>query len=162
MWSGIGIPKAETDDRSHRSSYATPHEVITSYRLPDKGYFAFIYHCFINDCKVSTFSHFVNVWNDPIPAPTFYQWVMWLLWHHISPLQHNCCNAPAKMNSGRVDIKWWDSWKRALIKLIINTILHSLGYWPTIGLYFIRYKKKTTFIWCAVCGEIGPHTGDPQ
>ncbi len=35
--------------------------------------------------------------------------------------------------------------------------------WPTIGLHFIRYKKKTnTFIWCAVCGEIVPHTGDPQ
>ncbi len=25
--------------------------------------------------------------------------------------------------------------KRALIKFIINTILHSFGYWPTIGLY---------------------------
>ncbi len=24
---------------------------------------------------------------------------------------------------------------------------------PTIGLYFIRYKNKTTFIWCAVCGD---------
>ncbi len=38
--------KAETEGQSRRCSYATPHEVITSYRLPDKGCFVFISHCF--------------------------------------------------------------------------------------------------------------------
>ncbi len=57
----MGIPKAGIEGQSHKCSYATPYEVITSYRLPDKGCFAFISHCFISDCKVSTFFHFVNV-----------------------------------------------------------------------------------------------------
>ncbi len=150
VWSGVGIPKAETEDRSHRCSDATPHEVITLYRLPDKGCFDFISHCFMSDCKVSTFFHFVSVWDDSFPAPTFYQHALGLLLRHTTPLQHK------QFRKGS------DIWKGALIKLIINTILHSLGYWPTIGLYFIRYKKKTTFIWYAACGEIVPHTGDPQ
>ncbi len=55
MWSGVGISKAETEGRSRRCSYATPHEVITSYRLLDKGCFAFISHCLMSDCKDSTF-----------------------------------------------------------------------------------------------------------
>ncbi len=68
VWSGVGIPKAETEGRIHMCSYATPHEEITSYRLPDKGCFAFISHCFMSDCKISTFFHFVSVWDDPFPA----------------------------------------------------------------------------------------------
>ncbi len=39
---GVPTPKAETEGRSHRCSYATPHKVITTYGLPDKGCFAFI------------------------------------------------------------------------------------------------------------------------
>ncbi len=58
---GIGIPKAETEGGSCRCSYVIPHEVITSYILPDKGCFAFISYCFMSDCKVSTFFHFVSV-----------------------------------------------------------------------------------------------------
>ncbi len=38
------------------------------------------------------------------------------------------------------------SLKRTLINFIINKILSSLGYWTTIDLHYIRYKKKTTFI----------------
>ncbi len=60
VWSGVGIPKAETEGRSHRCFYATPHTVITSYRLPDKGCFAFTSHCFMQYCKVSIF--FVHFW----------------------------------------------------------------------------------------------------
>ncbi len=153
MWSGVGIPKAETEGRSRRCSYATPHEVITSYRLPDKGCFAFISHCFMIDCKISTFFHFVSVWDDPFPAPTFIS-ALWLLWRHTTPLQHKQFNVR--------DEKGWDSWKGRLIKFIINTIIHSLVYWTIIGLYFIRYIKKNTFIWYAICGEIVLHTGDLQ
>ncbi len=29
----------------------------------------------------------------------------------------------------------------------------SLGFWLTIGLSFIRYKNKTTFVCCAVCED---------
>ncbi len=72
VWSGIGIPKAETEGRSRRCSYATPQEVISSCRLSDKGRFAFISHCFKNDCKVSAFFHFVSVRGNPFSAPTFY------------------------------------------------------------------------------------------
>ncbi len=46
VWSCIGTPKAETEGPCHMCSYATPHEVIPSYRLPDKSCFAFISHCF--------------------------------------------------------------------------------------------------------------------
>ncbi len=154
MWSGVGIPKAETEGRSRRCSYATPHKVITSYRLSDKGCFAFISHCFISDCKISTFFHFVSVWDDPFPAPAF-----------ISASCDYCdvtllhCSTNNSMSGHG---KGWDSWKGTLIKFIINTILHSLVYWTTISLYFIRYKKKNTFIWCAVCGEIVLHTGDQE
>ncbi len=31
--------------------------LITPYRLPDKGCFASISHCFMSDCKFSTFSN---------------------------------------------------------------------------------------------------------
>ncbi len=89
VWSGVGIPKAETEGWRHRCSYATPHEVITPNRLPDKGCFAFISHCFMSDCKVSTFFHFVSVWDDPFLAPTFYWCALWLLWHHTTPLTTN-------------------------------------------------------------------------
>ncbi len=83
--------------------------------------------------------------------------VLWLLWHHTTPLQHthNWMHV-VTMNSGRGYWKGWDNWKGVLIKFIINTIVHSLEYWPTIGLYFITYKKKATFI-CTVCGKIAPH-----
>ncbi len=30
---------------------------------------------------------------------------------------------------------------------------YYLSFWPTIGLSFIRYKNKTTFVWCDVCGD---------
>ncbi len=36
VWSGVGIPKAETKGRSCRCSYATPHEVITLYNYQIK------------------------------------------------------------------------------------------------------------------------------
>ncbi len=49
------MPKDETEGRSHRCSYATPYEVITSYRLPDKGCFAFISQSVMIVCKVRTF-----------------------------------------------------------------------------------------------------------
>ncbi len=50
VWSWVGTPKAENEGQSYRCSYATPHKVITSYRLPNKGCFAFISHCF--KCQV--------------------------------------------------------------------------------------------------------------
>ncbi len=81
--------------------------------------------------------------------------------HYSTAAQTNQC-VYATVDGGMGDRKGWDISKGALMKFIITTILYSLGYWPTIGLYFIRYKKKTTFIWCALCGEIVPHTGDPQ
>ncbi len=43
--------------------------------------------------------------------------------------------------------------KAELIKFIINTISHSLGFRLSIGLSFVRYKNKTTFVWCTVCGD---------
>ncbi len=46
VWSGAGTPKADLEGRSHMCSYATPHDVITSYRLPDKCCLVFISYCF--------------------------------------------------------------------------------------------------------------------
>ncbi len=142
MWSGVGIPKTETKGRSHRCCYATPHELITSYRLPNKKYFAFISHCFMSDCKVGTCIHFVSVWDEPFPAPTFYRCMLWLLWFRTIPLQHKQFNMLSYNEWLEGDRKGCDTWKGAMIKFIINTILHFLGYWLTIGLYFIRYKRK--------------------
>ncbi len=152
VWSGIRIPKAETKGRSRRCSYATPHEVITSYRCPDKECFAFISHCFMSDCKISTLWQCLR-WPLSSPYILSVRAVTIVTSHYSTHCSTN--------NSVWGDGKGWDSWKGALIKFIINT-LHSLVYWPTIGLYFIKYKKKNTFIWCAVCGEIVLYTGDPQ
>ncbi len=88
---------AETERRSCRCSYVTPHEVITSCRLPDKWCFAFISHCFMSDCKVSTFFHFISVWDDPFPAPTFYQHAV--MSHYYTVAQTIKC--AATMDGGR-------------------------------------------------------------
>ncbi len=62
VWSGVGTPKAYTKGQSRRCSYATPHEVVTSYKLPDKGCFAFISHCFKYQVDTKLFiSSIVNV-----------------------------------------------------------------------------------------------------
>ncbi len=138
MWSGVGTPKAETEGRSHRCSYATPHEVITSYRLPDKGCLAFISHCFLwAIAKLAHFFHFVSVWDNPFPAPTFYRCTLWLLWSYTTPLQHKQFNAHSYNG-------WWEGgWKgvRELKRGTDNKYNTILLYWPTIGLYFIRYKR---------------------
>ncbi len=96
VWSGIGITKTETKGRSRRGSYATPHELITSYRLPYKGSFM---------------SHFVSVCDDPFPALTFYWHALWLLWHHTIPPQHKQFNAPSYNGWWEGDRMGWDSWK---------------------------------------------------
>ncbi len=147
----MGIPKAETKGRSHRCPYTTPHEVITSYRLPDKGCFAFISHCFMSDCKICTFCLTLLMFEMTLfqPLHLSVRAVTIVTSHYSTAAQTIQCEGMER-----------DSWKGALIKFIINTIQHSLVYWTTIGLNFIRYKKKTTFIRCAVCGEIVLHTGD--
>ncbi len=152
VWSGIGIPKAEPRGRSHSCCNVTPHEVIISYRLPDKECFAFISECFMNNCKISIFF----AWDDPFPAICDYCDITLI---HCSK---NKSMRVTTMDGWRGDIKGWDRWKWPLTKFILNTILPSLGYWPTIVPYCIRYKKKITIIWCAVCWEIFPHTCDPQ
>ncbi len=48
----------------------------------------------MGDCKFSTFFHFAIMWDDPFPAPTFDQHVLWLLWHHTTPMQYKQINAP--------------------------------------------------------------------
>ncbi len=139
MWSGIGIAKAGTEGRSP--------------------------NCFMSYVLIAKLAHFFTL--------SVFEMTPFQPLHFISAhcdycdviLLHCSTNKSihvATMGNGRGDGKGWDSWKPALIKFIINTIPHSLGCWPTIVLYFIQYKKKTTFIWCAVCGQIVPHTGDPQ
>ncbi len=111
VWSGIGIRKAETEGQSCRCSYATPHEMITSSRLPDKGCLAFISHYFMSDCKISTFFHFVSVWDDPFLATTLYQCVVWLLWRHTIPLTAAQTVQCGVMERGEIDEKGhWLSW----------------------------------------------------
>ncbi len=56
----------------------------------------------MSDCKVSTFSHFISVWDDPFPAPTFYQHTLWLLWYHTTSLQYKQFN---------VHILQWMVWR---------------------------------------------------
>ncbi len=55
VWSGLGTPNNENEGQSHKFSYATPHEVITSYILPDKCCFAFISQCFKNQVDTKLF-----------------------------------------------------------------------------------------------------------
>ncbi len=38
----------------------------------------------MSDCKVSTFFHFVSVWDDPFPAPTFYRCAITIVMSHYS------------------------------------------------------------------------------
>ncbi len=159
MWSGVRIPKAETESRSRRCPYTTPHEVITSYRIPDRMF------CFYIPLFLWVIAKLAHLFTLSVFEMTIFQHQRMCCDYCDVTLLHCSRNKSmhvATMDGGRGDGKGWDSWTPALIKFIINTIQHSLGYWPTIGLYFIRYIKITTFIWCAVCGEIVPHTGDPQ
>ncbi len=46
---------AETKVKAAGVPMSLHTEVIISYRLPGKGCFAFISHCFMSNCKISTF-----------------------------------------------------------------------------------------------------------
>ncbi len=119
VWSGLGIPETETEGQSRRCSYAPPHKVITSYRLADKQFFAFISHCVMSNCKVCTFSHFCPCLRWPLYSPYISSVgsVHIVTSHWFTAAQTIQC-AYATMDSGRVDGKEWDSWKGTLVKFL--------------------------------------------